>query len=101
MEKSKLELAEEKVQRLHRLFRERLPKIVLEMNQALDQQDWEKLRSLAHNLKGVGGSYGFPEVSASAAAINTGLRNGETACMEDLMGHLRTQCDQIVGNSVN
>lgn len=30
---------------------------------------WRRARKLAHDLRGSGGSYGFPEVSAAAAAV--------------------------------
>ncbi|MCO5169859.1 MAG: Hpt domain-containing protein [Planctomycetes bacterium] len=35
-----------------------------------------RCRKLAHDLRGSGGSYGFPAVSAAAAALEEGLASG-------------------------
>ena len=40
-----------------------------EMTALLDSCDFEQIRSLAHNIKGTGGSYGFPELTQLAAAL--------------------------------
>ncbi len=34
-----------------------------ELRTAHEQLDWEMLRTLAHRLKGAGGSYGYPQLS--------------------------------------
>lgn len=34
-----------------------------ELRTAHEQLDWEMLRTLAHRLKGAGGSYGYPDLS--------------------------------------
>lgn len=36
-------------------------------------EGWRRARKLAHDLRGSGGSYGFPEVSAAAAALEGAL----------------------------
>ncbi len=44
------------------------------LEQALGDQDFETLRSIGHNLKGVGGGYGFHDMTAIGAAIEEGAR---------------------------
>ncbi len=39
------------------------------LEQALGDQDFEILRSIGHNLKGVGGGYGFHDMTTLGAAI--------------------------------
>lgn len=42
---------------------------------AFADREWDRLRVLAHQLKGAGGSYGYPEFSALGATMETAFRN--------------------------
>lgn len=42
---------------------------VTELQKAFDQQNWDMLTTLAHRLKGAGGSYGYPEISGLGAEM--------------------------------
>lgn len=44
-----------------------------EMGAALSAQDWDRLRTLAHQLKGAGGSYGYPDLSRLGADMEKTL----------------------------
>jgi HPt (histidine-containing phosphotransfer) domain-containing protein len=46
-----------------------LPERVEEMRRALAAADFAMLRTLAHRLKGAGGSYGYPPISGLAASL--------------------------------
>jgi histidine phosphotransfer protein HptB len=59
------------------LFVDELPARVAAIRQAADGADWSHVRLLAHQLKGAGGSYGFPQITAAAGAL-------ERACKEQL-----------------
>jgi HPt (histidine-containing phosphotransfer) domain-containing protein len=50
---------------------------VAAMQQQFQQQDWQGLRQSAHQLKGAAGSYGFEEISPSAARLENALRDKE------------------------
>ncbi|MBU0638142.1 MAG: Hpt domain-containing protein [Planctomycetes bacterium] len=50
-------------------FVEGLQSRAAEIRAAYEQLDWELLRTLAHRLKGAGGSYGYPELSSLAALM--------------------------------
>jgi HPt (histidine-containing phosphotransfer) domain-containing protein len=52
-----------------------LPRRLAEMRAAYAQLDWELLRTLAHRLKGAGGSYGYPVLSQLAAEMERGFRS--------------------------
>ncbi len=47
------------------------------LEQALGDQDFETLRSIGHNLKGVGGGYGFHDMTAIGAAIEEGAKENK------------------------
>jgi HPt (histidine-containing phosphotransfer) domain-containing protein len=55
-------------------FLENRQKDILKLEQAFAEQDFETLRSIGHNLKGVGGGYGFHEMTALGAAIEEGAK---------------------------
>ncbi len=58
------------------LFVSELPQRVASIQAALAASDWEGLRTLAHQLKGAAGGYGFPQLGAAAALIDQGIREG-------------------------
>ena len=55
-------------------FLENRQKDVQSLENALKENDFEKLRSVGHNLKGVGGGYGFPDMSKMGAEIEVGAK---------------------------
>ena len=55
-------------------FIENRQKDILKLEQAIEEQDFETLRSIGHNLKGVGGGYGFHDMTIFGAAIEEGAK---------------------------
>ncbi len=47
------------------------------LEQALGDQDFETLRSIGHNIKGVGGGYGFHEMTVIGAAIEESAKENK------------------------
>jgi len=45
-----------------------------EFRQAYERLDWPLLTSLAHRLKGAGGSYGYPQISQACAEMEQNFR---------------------------
>lgn len=45
-----------------------------ELKQAYEAADWAQLTQLAHQLKGAGGSYGYPNLSSMAADMEQEFR---------------------------
>jgi HPt (histidine-containing phosphotransfer) domain-containing protein len=45
-----------------------------ELQQAYENLDWEQLTTLAHRLKGAGGSYGYPDISKLCAEMEKNFR---------------------------
>lgn len=52
---------------------------------ALDDKDWAELQSLSHQLKGSGGSFGFPSVSTAAKELELLLKNTDPTVLDELL----------------
>lgn len=57
-------------------FVDGLTERIAELKQAYERLDWELLTSLAHQLKGAGGSYGYPDLSDLGATMEQHFRAG-------------------------
>jgi HPt (histidine-containing phosphotransfer) domain-containing protein len=44
---------------------------LLHLQLALEENDFERVRVLGHNLKGSGGAYGFPDLTEIGASLET------------------------------
>jgi len=51
---------------------------VLRLTDALTSGDAASLQQMAHQLKGAGGGYGYPDITTAAGAVEDHLRGGET-----------------------
>ena len=62
------------------------------LREAMARRDLEGARKTGHTLKGVGGSYGFPAISAVGARIEDAAEQGHaelvTAAIEELADYL-------------
>ncbi len=55
------------------------------MRKAFENRDYDGLRRLAHQIKGAGGSYGYPMLTEAANVLEeTAESNNEAACMTSL-----------------
>ncbi len=59
-----------------REFASDLPNRVRRLEELLAQGDFEELERVAHQLKGAGGGYGFPQITEAAAVLELALRDG-------------------------
>ena len=75
-------------------FLDKLPARLEKMRAALEQQDLEELRVLAHRLSGTAGSYGLKGVGARAGDIERALDGGATkAELEELLVTLEQEIE--------
>lgn len=51
------------------MFVQEVPDRLAQLEQCLDQANWSELARFAHQLKGAGGSYGFPQLTPVAARL--------------------------------
>jgi HPt (histidine-containing phosphotransfer) domain-containing protein len=59
-----------------------------ELRQAHEQMDWELLTTLAHRLKGAGGSYGYPDISRLCADMERNFRAHQGADFSEYLQRL-------------
>jgi two-component system, cell cycle response regulator len=60
----------------------------------------ESIKRIAHSLKGSGGTYGFPEISAAAAAVGEASIAALPAAIEQLLATLRAVVESKEGQKV-
>ncbi len=76
-------------------FVDNLPTTLKLILNANEKQDWEELNNLAHQLKGVGGGYGYPMLTEIGSKIQFQLENKfyeEVTLLVNELGHV---CQQI------
>ncbi len=66
-------------------FLENRKKDVVSLGEALASGRIESLKSIGHSLKGVGGGYGFNELSLIGAEIERIAKSGDTVGMAELI----------------
>ena len=76
-------------------FRVRLQDRLNDMEQAWKEQNFSKLAELAHWLKGSGGTVGFDEFTAPAAALERLANEHTTAGVEAMLEELRELANRI------
>lgn len=89
--------ADPEFQELVHRFKEGLPAMLLQINDAAAQQNWAGLRSVTHNLKGMGGGFGFPALSAAAAEVLDAVRSQNNTAVADAVATLRRKINAIQG----
>ncbi len=72
------------------LFLSEVPERLGTMAAACEQENWCDLRRVAHQWKGAGGSYGYPQLSAAAARVEDACA---TACPKD---EIKRRLDELV-----
>jgi len=81
------ELLEDEKQ-LRKLFVSGLPLTLENINTAFSSGDDAKLAKLMHELKGMGGTFGFPEITINVAELENILRNNQKELMPDKLREL-------------
>ena len=72
-----------------REFVSELPDRVAALEACVESGDMAKLQTLAHQLKGAGGGYGFPQITEAAARLESDLKGGaEVGAIKDSLGLL-------------
>jgi signal transduction histidine kinase/DNA-binding response OmpR family regulator len=80
---------------LSKAFQQKLPGMLQTIKTALTDGQWEVLQQEAHKLKGLGGSFGFPQVSAAAATVQHAADNGNHGELAQHVAALNAVCATI------
>jgi HPt (histidine-containing phosphotransfer) domain-containing protein len=70
-------------------------KEVVTMQDALSAQDFETVRTVAHGMKGAGGSYGFDRVTEIAAVVEQAAKTGDSSTIECHLPLLGSYLDRV------
>lgn len=71
-----------------------------EINDAVQIHDHETLKNLFHQLKGLGGGIGFPEITRLAKEIETPIKNEEYDSIKTKVAEFNMLCDRIAASSL-
>ena len=78
------------------VFVERLPPTVAKAKQLFSEKNWPQFRKEIHDLKGMGGSYGFPMVTTLAGDIGSQLSQNNDEAVQELLQELESVSARIV-----
>ncbi len=73
-----------------------LPEVLKHVEEALKQKNWERLKDLAHQIKGTGGNFGFVELSNLAGTIEFQAMNMNMDELGGLFEKLSHVCERII-----
>lgn len=77
-------------------FIDALPGLVDDFASAIEQKDWPIVRQLAHDMKGIGGGYGYPLLSELAERMGRGVYNGQFARLDSDLGEMKQLVRRII-----
>ncbi len=78
------------------MFVDEMPGRVQEFSSRADSGDWDSLKTLAHQLKGAAGSYGFDTVTPFAAELENALKTGQSeAIIREYLVSLLDICSRL------
>lgn len=86
----------EEMRELLELFVSELPQTLQAITTAYRNQDWMVLQGLIHKLKGVGTSFGFPQITEVAARLHHSIKNQTMATVALDMAELDAICHAIL-----
>jgi len=72
-----------------------LPDRIESLIKAAQQQDWDTIKDEAHQLKGLGGGYGYPEITRLAAKLEFQVVNKNQLEVDSLICSIDTYCQRI------
>ena len=81
-------------------FIESLPAHAANLQNAVEGQNWEQLQLLIHQLKGMGGSFGFYKITDWSERIESDLKANAIEAVVSELGGLLAYIDQIVEEHV-
>ena len=79
------------------MFLDELPERINSLESAIKDGDAELLQRLAHQLRGAGTGYGFPQITDAGAVLEDGIRDGKPpAEIRELYDNLHRTCSRAL-----
>ena len=82
-------------------FVNKLPEMLEEINQATSNHEWTRVKAVSHNLKGMGGSFGYNEITDVAGAINKKITDNDLDGIVDIISRLNIVCNNCITENVS
>jgi len=73
-----------------------LPDKLYAITNAYDNKNWDQLDAASHKLKGLGGSFGYPEITTISKRINDSTRSKDYLNLDNPINELINLCDKIL-----
>lgn len=77
-------------------FIESLPARIKDINLAFGRESYDQLKSDVHKLKGLGGSFGCPEITEASLELETSLKQSDFSMAKKYLNNLNHVVDQIL-----
>lgn len=77
-------------------FLDRIPEIMGVINQAYTEKDWEEIAEQIHQMKGIGGAFGYSIITKISEKIEFALTAQDTDQIKLLIDDLNTVCRQAI-----
>ena len=90
---SNVEDDDAEIHRVIQNFVDKLPSYYADLTRAIEQSDWKVIRDIVHNLKGLGGTMGYPLVTEIATAMHPHVESGNLTALQQLNASL----GQLIG----
>jgi len=78
-------------------FRQNLPHLVAEISEAVHLHDWNQVQLKSHDLKGIGGTMGYPELTEVAGRLNIQVKKKNYNQAEQTSAELESRYRHILG----
>jgi signal transduction histidine kinase/CheY-like chemotaxis protein/HPt (histidine-containing phosphotransfer) domain-containing protein len=77
-------------------FVKKLPPTVTGIRETLSDENWKEMRVFIHNLKGIGSSVGYPEITNIAGQVEFQILNNDTLKIQELIEQLESLTKRII-----
>jgi HPt (histidine-containing phosphotransfer) domain-containing protein len=77
-------------------FKKELPDMVNELSEAVRMENWERVKDKSHELKGIGGALGFPQITEIALKMYKQAVEGNHDQVTLTCAELEKECQSLV-----
>ncbi|WP_455202498.1 ATP-binding protein [Kaarinaea lacus] len=97
---SEYEAEDQEMQAIFSAFLNKLPNMVESIQQFAQQKNWEALQSVSHQLKGLGGSFGYHQLTEICRNIHDCARGHSDQLLDKFIAELNQECNAIQSGDI-
>ena len=76
-------------------FVDKLPDMLSKLNRLAQDESWGELAALIHDLKGLGGSFGYPDISRLASEIEKCVKSQRCEQLSEMLDNLQDLVNRV------